>query len=312
MTDRDVTLLASAYLDGEATEAERARVVDDPLLRAEVDRLRDVRAIVADVPAPRVSVREAHLASALEAWERIPQERDATPVGATSATRRRRNQATTNRWMLAAAAAIVVVLAGGLTLRSLTDRDDGADDADTFAADEPAATEDGDDAGAVAEAESLELSQAVEEAEEAVAPAVTPDPDTADLDTDPAADEVVAAPPPDDDLAVLATPSELALFAADALAADGDVAAANAEVIQSEDASESQLPSGSRTIPPTDEESLGVADLPLCGDADLNVGPAIYDDTTVLVSIDLDRRWALAYVVPECRLLAQARLESTD
>lgn len=311
MTDHDGTLLASAYLDGEATAAERARVDDDPLLRAEVDRLRAVRAIVGDVPGPRVSAREAHLAAALEAWDRIPSERDATPAGSPSAARRRRSQATTNRWLLAAAAATVVVLVGGLTLRTLTDRDDG-DDGGSIAADQPATVDESGDAGTGAEEDSLALSEAVEEAEAAVAPAATPDPDTADPDTDPTADAVAAAPPPDDDLAVLTSPSELALFAADALAADGDVAAANADVIQSDDDAGSQLPSGSRTIPPADEESLGVADLPLCGDADLNVGPAIYDDTTVLVSIDLDRQRALAYVVPECRLLAQARLESAD
>ena len=39
MTD-DLTLLASAYLDGEATPDERARVEADPALLAEVERLR--------------------------------------------------------------------------------------------------------------------------------------------------------------------------------------------------------------------------------------------------------------------------------
>ena len=46
--------LASAYLDGEATPDERARVEADPILLAEVERLRAAAAAVAAVDAPSV------------------------------------------------------------------------------------------------------------------------------------------------------------------------------------------------------------------------------------------------------------------
>ena len=83
----DLTLLASAYLDGDVTADERARVEGDPDVLAEVDRLRSVRALLGDVATPQISVREAHLAAALGAWERLPEaersgaRRDGTPVG---------------------------------------------------------------------------------------------------------------------------------------------------------------------------------------------------------------------------------------
>lgn len=320
MTDDEHIELASAYLDGEVTAAERARVEDDPALAAEVDRLRAVRAVVAHVPEPRVNVREQHLAAAFEAWERVPAERDPTPRG-TRTRRDRRRPAAVNRWMLAAAAALVVVLAGGLTLRSLTDR--GTDDTTAEVADDAAeaaeiaaevpVTAAADDAEQASTAEeSMELSEAVEMAEEADAAPATPDPDTADPDTDPATDEAAAAPPPDDDLVVLATPVDLASFAADGLAADDDVAAANADAIDGEEDSGGQLPDNARTIPPADEESLGPAELPECAGADLNVGPAIYDDIEVVVSIDAARRWALAYAIEDCQLVARARLDTAE
>ena len=44
----DLTLLASAYLDGEATPDERARVEADPSLLREVERLRAARATLLD------------------------------------------------------------------------------------------------------------------------------------------------------------------------------------------------------------------------------------------------------------------------
>ena len=48
--DRDAVELASAYLDGEATADERARVESDAALLAEVERLRRVRDAVAEIP----------------------------------------------------------------------------------------------------------------------------------------------------------------------------------------------------------------------------------------------------------------------
>ena len=61
MTD-DLITLASAYLDGDTTAAERAQVEADPELLAQVERLRQVRAVLGDTEAAPISVRERHLA----------------------------------------------------------------------------------------------------------------------------------------------------------------------------------------------------------------------------------------------------------
>ena len=68
----DLTLLASAYLDGEATPDERARVEADPALLDEVERLRDARATLLDArwfERPGDDAREAAIAAALAAWD---------------------------------------------------------------------------------------------------------------------------------------------------------------------------------------------------------------------------------------------------
>jgi hypothetical protein len=283
MTDHDRTELASALLDGETTPTERAQVEGDPTIGVEVERLRTVRAMVADVAEQRVNIREQHLA---------------------------------------AAAGLVVVLAGGLIVRTITDRAETDDitaevDADAVAAevtedDAVADTEAADEADAeVTEDESLALSDAVEMAEESDAPPSTPDPDTADLDTDPATADAAAAPPPEDDLVVLESANELASFATDALAVDRDIAAANEDAIQGE-SSGGALPENARTIPPGDEESLGTAELPDCPGADVVVGPAIYDGVEVVVAVDSTRRWALAFAAEDCQPMARARLDAVD
>ncbi len=69
----DLILLASAYLDGDVTADERARVDNDTEALAEVDRLRSVRALLGDVEPQAISVREAQLAMALDAWDRLPE-----------------------------------------------------------------------------------------------------------------------------------------------------------------------------------------------------------------------------------------------
>jgi len=140
----DLTLLASAYLDGDVTADERARVEGDPEALAAVERLRAVRALLGDVEAPAISVRETHLAAAFDAWERLPQaertgaRRDQTPAGidaaavagAASVTAptpiNARRRPTSTRWLTGAAAALVLVLAGGVALQ-LTGDDDRTD-----------------------------------------------------------------------------------------------------------------------------------------------------------------------------------------
>ena len=84
----DLTLLASAYLDGDTTPAERAQVDGDPATLAAVERLRQVRAVLSQTDSAPISTRERHLAVAFEVWDRLPTSEfggDATPAGAQSA-----------------------------------------------------------------------------------------------------------------------------------------------------------------------------------------------------------------------------------
>ena len=142
----DLTTLASAYLDGDVIADERAQVEASDELLAEVDRLRTVRAVVSTTAshgdAP-ISMRERHLSTALDAWDRLPDTertgalRDSTPSGAdraaaagvaamSSPARRsaKRRWTQSPGWLGAAAAGLVLVLAGGLVLRNTASDDE--------------------------------------------------------------------------------------------------------------------------------------------------------------------------------------------
>lgn len=128
------------------TEDERALVETDLELLAEVARLRQVRALLADQEPPSISRREEHLAAALGAWDRLPEaertgaarditpaalRRGASPASAAAAATittptslEHRRRAAINRRMLGAAAAIVLVLAGGVALQTLSSSSD--------------------------------------------------------------------------------------------------------------------------------------------------------------------------------------------
>jgi hypothetical protein len=309
MTD-DPTVLISAYLDGEATAAEVARVEADEALMAQVEQLRSVRRAVGTVRRAPISTREGHLAGALDAWDRLPEaerlgsRRDATPPGvdaaavagatAVSAAPRRRRQRS-NAWILAAAAGLVVVLAGGLAVRSLTGDDDSSSDASVEAVEaaddraldaaesEPAEVEDGTD-------------EALDPLELTTDPEFEPDPAIADTDTE--TDVVVDAPPPEDGLEQLSSAEDLAVFAADALEADPELAqrnqSATTAIAEESSSADAEL-----------QQSTG---LQLCGNADVTVGPALYAGQQVTVLIDLDRNRALAYDPDTCALVASASL----
>ena len=78
----DLILLASAYLDGDVTADERARVESDPELLGEVERLRSVRIMLGAVEPSSISVREQHLATALGAWDTVVATADSAPTPA--------------------------------------------------------------------------------------------------------------------------------------------------------------------------------------------------------------------------------------
>lgn len=156
-------LLASAYLDSEVTADERARVESSPELLAEVERLRQVRAVLgATTEPPPISVREAHLAAALDVWDRMPESERAgevtpsagmdaaaaaaisTPSATSLDTRRARRSGGgrsgggSTKWLLGAAAGLAVLAGAGIVLQGLGSDDDESDAFDASEAEAPA------------------------------------------------------------------------------------------------------------------------------------------------------------------------------
>lgn len=134
--------LASAYLDGQLDEADAARVERDPELQAEVDALRAVtEAMAADVAPVDDTVKERHLATALDAF--TGQNRTGGAVVTDLDRRRlerdrrvreveRRERSSTGpsglpRWLGVAAALLVVVGGIGFLSRIQDGSDDSAD-----------------------------------------------------------------------------------------------------------------------------------------------------------------------------------------
>jgi hypothetical protein len=302
----DLTLLASAYLDGDVTADERARVENDTAALAEVDRLRSVRAVLGDVEPQAISVREAQLATALEVWDRLPEReragarRDSTPAGIDAAavagaasvtapaplsSRRRSARSTSTRWLTGAAAALVLVLAGGVALQlSSTNSDDEASSEET-------SRDDG--------AEALSATARADEADAAESDLPAPAAEAADaapIELDTGIDN--AAPPGENvGLDQLDNLTDLADFAAAAVGAPispDDVPAATSGA-GGEDLSEA-------------ETFLAEAELPRCLGVDIIVGPAVYRDVPVVVGIDESRNLAIAYRAATCAEVARARL----
>jgi hypothetical protein len=305
----DLTLLASAYLDGQVDAAERDRVEGDPELLAEVDRLRTVRVLIGDTEPSPISTREELLANALDAWDRLPsaeRSRDATPraldrsvhpgalaaastiTAPTSLADRRR--ATLNRRMLGAAAAIVLVLGGGIVAQIVTSG--GDDDSDTVA-DVSEAAEDGDAASDLDSSADSSADRSVAAGE------LAPEADlAADATEGTQLDTGVnnAAPPGEREVERLTTPDELAIFASDAVGAPvaPEVPAATSAPIDD--------------LVSDTESAILEAELPLCLGADYVVGPALYRDVEVVVAVDEGRNLALAYTPASCQEIARARL----
>jgi hypothetical protein len=101
--------LASAYVDGEATPDEVARVDADPTLLARVAELRTVAAAVAEpVDPPPAEVRDAHIAAALAAADE-PAERTGAPADL-AAERAERDRHRRRLVALSVAAAVLVAV----------------------------------------------------------------------------------------------------------------------------------------------------------------------------------------------------------
>ena len=296
----DLTLLASSYLDGDVTADERALVEADPDALAEVERLRSVRALLGDVEPPPISVREVHLAAALDAWDRLPEaertggRRDRTPsgidaaaaAGAASVTSpiplNNRRRQTSARWLTGAAAAMVLVLAGGVALQlGSADDSDSSSEADAELAESEAfiATE-----------------RSGNPADVQQAPAAATEEVVGQLDTG------VADPPPPGENSGLDQLDDLTDLADFASAATGAPSAP--DVVPTET---SATGSGDLTEAQT---SLADTEFPLCPrlGIDLIVGPAVYIDEPVVVGIDEGRDLAIAYQAATCTEVARVRL----
>jgi hypothetical protein len=311
----DLDLLVSAYLDGAVDADERARVEADPELLAAVERMRLVRSMLGDSEPSSISTREAMLANALDAWDRltpmVDTRRDATPralqrgtdsaaaaaaasiTAPTSLADRRR--ATLNRRMLGAAAAIVVVLAGGIAAQVITG-DRATDDSGSETASLSATADDtADDAatGALQDAELGPESASAGDGTDEDLRAVTEESLDGQIDTG----IDVAAPPAEQVLEQLRTTRDLALFAADAV--DAPRPPTNVPVATSAPIDD---------LLDDTEASILALELPLCLGADYVVGPALFGDVVVVVAVDERRSLALAYVAESCREVARARL----
>jgi hypothetical protein len=278
-SDSDIEL-ASAYLDSALDPADQAQVEGDARLMAVVDQLRAVRAIVGHVDDAPISVREHHLATALEVWDRLP-----APVTAPIPLADRRDRRRPRWNTLAAAAAAVVVVGGGIV--AVTARSSDDDSSDSLTASESDAPDASTAAGAAPEvaAEQLEVAGIPVTVPAAAAPTGEAARD------DEAADLAAEAPPADGGLDVLEDQQDLADFARFAL---GVEAGPDAETAGTEQAFEGDAtgegPAATSALLPEDT----VAPVDDCG-FDLIAGAALYGDEPVTVGIDLDRQIAVAF-----------------
>lgn len=108
--------LASAYLDGEATADERARVEASSELQDLADGFRQVRAALADVEPAGVDVQERAMAAALAEFDRLHGPAAATPAPAGTVVRIGGWRTWQWRIVTGAAAAAVVALVGMVVL----------------------------------------------------------------------------------------------------------------------------------------------------------------------------------------------------
>lgn len=208
----DVDELLSAYIDGETTPEETARVEADPELRAAAATMRALSGEVGRVPAATAEVRSAHLAAALEAFDLGPTVGlvDGAAEGAGAdhdhgdggpevvsfqerqAARRRRQLPGVPSWLGAAAAAVIVVGGIGFALQQTGGSDDEAASVAATEAEETAGSSDADAAADSGEDFALEAEQAEAES----APLLDEAERDADDGAEEAADDEAAASEP--------------------------------------------------------------------------------------------------------------------
>ncbi len=200
MNEEDLDLLASAYLDGEATSEEVAIVEDDPQLLARVEELRLVGGRLGATVNRPASLKERHLAAALAAFDPTPAAETAPAAEIAPAVapvvdlreRARQPEPARRRSMpqwLAAAAAFVLVGGGVVWLAGQTGSDDMDAATEAVDAQETAAVEPADgDATASMAAESADAAETSTE-EEAMATSTSVDLEAMEQDEAAGADD---------------------------------------------------------------------------------------------------------------------------
>ncbi|NQY57571.1 MAG: hypothetical protein HRT86_14005 [Ilumatobacteraceae bacterium] len=333
--DEERDALASAYVDGELDDATRTAVEADDELMLLVRSMSSTRALLADTEPAPISMRERHLAAALDAWERLPEaersgtRRDQTPTGVDGAAAagaaavsapptslRQRRSRNNVRWLSAAAAALVLVLAGGLIVQTVTDTDD--DDQADLSADatsdtvtagdlESRSVSESDDAlaatparGDTADGELSDDDEIELFAEDSAGSSALPEEAEEAVDE---SDTLVIGPddlgpPPDTDLESLESADDVGAFAA---------AAVDAPRAPDIDTDTTQpTTDDARTEVETDLPDLAAE--PLCGAVDVVVGRAFYAGQLAVIGIDQATDVAFAHLPETCTELVRAAL----
>lgn len=310
------SVLASAYVDGEATSTERALVETSTDTLDEAAELSELRTVLgATAPIAPLSERERHLAAALDVWERmsdLERSGDATPSDGVSAaaaaavstphtgSRRGRNEPQRigglhrQQWLLGAAATLTVLIGAGAVVRGVVSNDDDGDTTEIAAAQAEDTVELNDlQAAEAAEVNGENVGEEVAPVEtdlsdEAAEPA--PEPDDASSDSTVADDELPGAeqpaPAPEKAALEIFSAAELAIYASLALPSLEATNEVNADI-------EFEPPFG------TCEEQLGI---------DEQVEPVIYEGVEVVVGIDLDSSRVIAYTPGDCDVVETTSL----
>ena len=314
----DLTLSASAYLDGEATPDERASVEANSEALDVVAGFENLRKVLgATAPAASLSEREGHLAAALDVWERMSdlERSDGTaPVDGIDAAaaaavttplsesrrnrserRRRSGMMSMPQWALSSAAALVIFVGVGAVVFGMM-RNEDSDTSDVAL---EATTED-----PVTEVDALESAEAAEVAGENVGADATP------VETDLSS---VAAEPDgrfkeEDGVIAEATSSDN--FAKDSPGSEQPAPAPEIPEIEIEN-SDDLAAYGSLAVPALDDSSLGrnvdFEQAPEPCDAQLGLEerlePVVYQGVEAGVGIDTQNGVVYAYDRDSCSVI---------
>jgi hypothetical protein len=320
----DATLLASAYLDDEATPDERALVETSPEALDAVAGFGNVRTVLgATAPAASLSEREGHLAAALDVWERMSElERagETTPIDGIDAAaaaalttplsdarrnrgerRRRSGLMSMPQWALSSAAALVMVAGVGAVVFGML-REESADTSEVAV---EAITED-----PATEVDALEAAEAAEVAGENVgADAIPVETDLSSVAAEPGglfeeeggavADEASSdqftddspgseqpAPAPEVPEIAIENPEDLAVYGSLAVPALGDSPAAQRDVDFEQDQE-------------TCDTELGLEE---------RLEPVIYQGVEAGVGVDTQNAVVYAYDRDDCSVIDSVAL----